>query len=530
MTTPPEGRHPVEGEAFTPTGPTPDGPNLTRRTLTGFSWTFAATLAGLVAQLAYTSVINRLLPPDTFGLVASAQAVLIGGQFLSELGVGRAVVQKTHLDVADQRTAFTSSLLLGAALTGGLVLAAPLVGVLFDEPDVVGVTRGLALLLLANAIGITATSVLRRELRFKAVALLDLGSFAVGYLVIGIGAAVAGFGVWSLVAAAVSKAAIEGVGSLVLARHPMRPLLARRSLAEMYAFGSQVSIVGAVEYVSGQLPVAAVGRLRGQAALGQFSRAAYLVDLPFIQISNALTDVLFPAVARIKAERVRVRVAYMTSLRVTAALLLPTAAGAAVASDELVAVVLGDQWERAAAVLPLLAAHATLMMLVHYAAIVCEALAVLWQKLVIQVATFAVLAAGFVVVRDDGLEAFAVVMVIAQVVRLIGYWALMARQLGLPAASQPAALLAPAVTAALTAGAIAGWTAVGGRLGLPTALVLMLQIVVGGAVLAWGFWYGPLRRIRDELVERLELADAGGGRTMRTVLAVLRVGRAEPQI
>ena len=154
-------------------------PNLTRRTLGGFSWSVGGRVLGLVAQIAYTSVMARLLTPELFGIMASAQVVLLAGQILAELGIGRALVQADELSTEQVRAAFTASVGLGVVLTGVLVLAAPAVGLLFDDPAVTSVTRVMATVLIFITLGLTAEAMLLRSMRFKQVALLELGAFVI---------------------------------------------------------------------------------------------------------------------------------------------------------------------------------------------------------------------------------------------------------------------------------------------------------------------------------------------------------------
>lgn len=484
-----------------------DEENLTSRVLGGAAWSVGLRVLGILAQVAYTSVMARLLTPAAFGLVASAQVVLLAGQLAAELGIGRAIVQTDELSPRTVRAGFTSSVLLGAALTAVVLLAAPAVAALFDDPGVEPVTRALSVVLLLNTLGVTADALLVRDLRIREVSLLDLGAFVVGYLVVGIGSAIAGAGVYSLVAAAVAKALLFSVGAIALARHGLRPLFAWREVRGLYAFGSQVSLIGVLEYLTVVAPPTAIGRLLGPAALGQFTQGNRILELPFVNLSQALSDVLFPAVSRIKAERARVSGAYLTAIGVTGALMIPVAAGVAGASDELVRVLLGEQWDRAARILPLLAVYATAQLLTYYAATTCEALGVLRPKLAIQTGSLALLVVGFAVVGADApLVALVSVLPAVAVTRMLAYWIVMARTLSLGALAQPAALSGPLVTAALVAAALAGIGWAGADRGIAVGVLLPLQVATGAALLAWALFLGPLRPVRADVVRRLEHA------------------------
>ncbi|MBA2316202.1 MAG: oligosaccharide flippase family protein [Euzebyales bacterium] len=200
--------------------------NLTSRTLGAFKWTYGSYAASAVVQIGYTAAMARLLVPEDFGLVAMAALFLRFGGYFAQMGVGQALIQKAELDDEDIRTGFTSSVLLGAGMSAVFFAGAPAAALLFDSARVVPVAQVLALSFLLQGAGITAESLLRRQLRFKTLALVEVVSSVLGYMAVGLAFAVAGAGVWSLVAAGLAQAALASLIAMALMRHPMRPLLA----------------------------------------------------------------------------------------------------------------------------------------------------------------------------------------------------------------------------------------------------------------------------------------------------------------
>lgn len=501
---------------------------LGRRTLSGISWTYAGTVAGVVLQVIYTAVMGRLLSPEDFGLLAMAGVVLRFGSYFAQMGVGSALVQKPDLTERDIRSGFTTSILLGCVAAFAIVVAAPLAGRLFTE-DVVPVVRVMSVSFVLESSRITSRSILRRALKFRSLAVIDISTHAVSFLVIGIGMALAGAGVWSLVGATLSQVAFASVLQYVVVRHRVRPLLAWTEMKSLYGFGGRVSVISFLEFLGINLDVLAIGRYAGTAPLGHYNRAFMLVSLPFERFMTAVSTVLFPAVSRIQDDRARVRRAYTVTTQAASALLLPTAAGIAIASPQLVRVVLGPQWDLTAEVLPVLALAAAVGFLTHFAGVVAEALAALNRKIVIQVCYLIVLGAGIAVVvwRDGALIHYAAVVLAAQLLRHAAYAWLATSLIKLEPADHRRVYIGPLVTAAVVGVALYGVTYLVTGADLPDLAAFAIQLATGAIIWAIAFWWGPLAGTRRAMWGRLVAAGVAGDDSSfgRLVGMMLRWGR-----
>lgn len=482
------------------------GASLTAQTLAGLRWTTFATVLSAALQVAFAAIMGRLLEPAAFGLVAASGIVLRFGQYFARMGVSEALVQKPKLTDEDMRAGFASGVGLGAAVLAVVLLAAPFAAGLLNEPDVVPVLRAMGLaLVLVGAAGVS-NALLRRELRFRDLAVRDLASYVVGYFGVGLTLALLGAGVWALVGAALSQALLALVLSYRAAPHPVRPTLHGPSYRALYGFGSRVSVIGFLEFLGSNLDTFAVGRYAGVAALGQYNRAYLLTSMPMYHAQTALSKVLFPGLSRIQADVARMRRAYLSAFGVAAVALVPVCVGMAVAAREIVLVVLGPQWEPAIAILPFLAAAVTLNMLNHFAGVTCQARGELNAKLRLQVAHVVALVGFLALAVGRGSAAYAAALAAAEFVRFVLYAALMrrafdVRPFDLAVRLGPALLAAGAVAAAIALGRLALL-----GLGAPLPVVLVAEIVLGGVTLVAAFRLGPLRVVRDDLRARVEQA------------------------
>ena len=401
--------------------------SLTRRTAVGVASNTTATLLTALFQVVYTALMARLLTPREFGLVAMANVVIGLTSQLSRFGVGPALIQYARLDEAMIRTATTIAWAFGAAGTLMILGLSPVAGWFFDEPAVVPVLMALAVAISIAAVALVPEALLRRALRFQWLAGIDVASFAIGYLGVGIVAALMGAGVWSLVAATLSQAVVKTLALLLVERRGLRPGWTSTAARQVASFGSQVTVIGLLQYGLASLPTLFVGRFLGTGPLGQFNRADLVIRLPLERLTSTLSRVLFPALATVNREPSRFLSGYSIATAATAALIVPASCFVALLARPIVAILLGPGWDQAASVLPLLAAAAGLAYLTHFAGVALEALGRLRGKLVSELVASLLLLAGLVTFIDTGLSSVATVILTVEAVRFGAQFVLLAR-------------------------------------------------------------------------------------------------------
>jgi lipopolysaccharide exporter len=499
----------------------------TRTTVHGLKWTYAAFVASALLQVIHTAVMGRLLAPADFGLVAMAAVFLRLGGYFANMGIGQALIQRPSIDERTIRAAFTSALGLGALFAALLVLAAPLAERIFQTPDVVPIIRWMSLSFLLGGAGVTANSLLQRRLRFRLAAGVEVLSFAVGYMGVGITSALLGAGVWSLVLAALAQPAVATAAAYALAPHPLRPCLAVRELKALYSFGGKVTVISLLEFSSATVDTLFIGRALGPSPLGQYNRAQLLVSLPLDRLMRGLSQVLFPTFSRIQEDRPRVRRAYRSAVGFSAALILPVAAGIAAAADELVRVVLGTQWDAAAALVPVLTVPAAAGLMVLLAAIICEATATLNPKLLVQGTHLMVLIGLLALAGGRGLMAYAVAVAVAGLGRFLAYVVLMRRVIELPVLAHLRIFLPGAVTALAVGAALHGLSLARAALDVGALPALGAQVAAGAVLLGVSLTYGPLagtRRDAHDWLGRAGMLD-GAAAPVRLLERILTLGR-----
>ncbi|GLZ46962.1 lipopolysaccharide biosynthesis protein [Actinomycetospora sp. NBRC 106375] len=500
--------------------------NMTASAASGLSWSVLSIAALVVANLAYTATVSRLLDPADFGLVAMANLVVLFGQYFARMGLASALVQKPELTDEEIRAASTAGFVIGVVCFGLVWLLAPAVAVLFHTPEVTPVLRGLGASFLFMGWSMTGLGLLRRELRFRALSVISVGGYVVGYLVVGIGLALLGAGVWSLVAAIVASTLIQAVWQFALRPHPLRPVLGWRHYRAVCGYGTRLSIAHVLDYIGSNLDTFTVARIASTATLGQYSRAYYLVFQPLGNyMSAALTNVVFTTLSRVQGNVERLRRGYLSVMSLGALLVFPLSAGMAVAAPELIEAVLGPQWGAAVGLVPWFALAGACHVASQLSQSLAEARAELNRSVAVQVGYLVVLAALIVLAlqftsREVWLISAAVA--VAELLRYLGYLVLARSVLDLRAAQVSQAHV-PAIFAGVgvaLAVAAARWVLTGA----PVLAVLAAEIAVGAIALVLCIRVCPATAVRAELWFRLESADLLGppdGRRRRVASLVV---------
>ena len=524
-------RRPQDTEEATASG-TRGLPNLTAQTASGLSWSYLSVVVLVVANLLYTATISRLLDPVAFGFMAMANLVVLFTQFFARMGLASALVQKADLSNEEIRAASTAGFVLGAACLAVAWVLAPLISGLFRAPALTPILRTVSLSFMFVGWSMTGLGLLRRELRFRELSMITMGTYVLGYLVVGVGLALLGAGVWSLVAAGLVAVATRAVWQYAVLPHPVRPVLRWAPYRTVCGYGMRLAGAHLMDYVGGNLDTFTVARVASTAVVGQYSRAYYLVFAPLVSyVSQALTSVLFSSLSRIQDDKARLRRAYLSVLSLGCLVLFPLCAGMAVAAREVVLVVLGPQWTLAIGLVPWFAFAGGCHVASQVSQSLAEARAELNRSLAVQVSYLLALgvlllvALGF---RARGIWVIGAAVAGAELLRYLGYLGLMRKILGLTAARVaqshvPAAFTSAAAVLAIVAvqHVLADRTPV---LGLFAA-----ELAAGALALALCIRFGPMPGARRDL--RLRLAAAGllgaaGG--LRWRLALLILGPLDP--
>ena len=326
--------------------PTKPPTDYRRKVLSSLAWQGSAQLVGQVISWASTILVIRLLDPEDYGLMSMATLFVSFVLMLSDLGIGAAIVQAEELDEEDLRTVQGLVLCFNGVGLAATLLGSSLVASFFDEPGLVGILNALSVNFVLLALYVLPSSRLIRDLRFDRKAKVDLLTL-VASAATSLAFAWNGFGVWSLVAGTLMTHFTRAVGYNWMVRDPVRPKFSFARGRRFIAFGSVIVLDRLLWFLYSNMDITIAGKLLGTELLGFYSVALTLAAIPLDKIVPVLTQVAFPAIARIQNDPERVRRNMLRAIRYGNLVFLPVFWGMAWVGADALPLFLGAQWERA---------------------------------------------------------------------------------------------------------------------------------------------------------------------------------------
>ncbi|WP_261164877.1 lipopolysaccharide biosynthesis protein [Microbacterium sp. Marseille-Q6965] len=425
---------------------------LAGKAATSAAWTMTQQWAVRIFGFLTVAVLARLLTPEDFGLVALAGSLLPLVHTLADLGFSTYLVQAADPRPRTFRTAFWYAAAVGLALSAALALAAPAIAAVLQEPAAADVIRALAPAAFIVSLNAVPMAILRRELRFRAIAIQSVAAGVAGQAV-AIVLAFAGWGVWALVWQTLVYQVIVMVMAWTAAR--WRPGLgfSWREFREMLHFGSKVIAADLVGQGRVWLENAIVLLFLGVQGLGYLNVAQRLVTIAYELTANAVQPVSVVLFARIRDAADRLAAGYIRVQGVAHALVVPVMVGIAVSGAHLFPLVFGEQWD--ASVVPgaiYAVAGAFALSGMDRGLLSGVGRPGVWLAYVVVVDAVTVVTTWFV--APHGLAAVATGFLAVAIAATATRWIIVSRVLGIPwwTAASPLARTLPAVAAALAAG------------------------------------------------------------------------------
>lgn len=326
--------------------------NLNRKTIKGLLTMSVSSGVVFIIQIITTTILARIFTPTQFGIVSAVTIITSYTDIFWRIGIGPAIVQKKDLNSDDINTGFTTSVIFGTIATILVVLfSSSLIKIINIENSLV--LNVIALSFIINSFGVVPLSILQREMHFTAILKKDVLCsivYAITALILG----VFGFGVWALVIALLIRYIINTIFALYSCPSKARFGFKIRSFKSMIKFGFGFSISQFLSVTTNQSDYFVVSNKMGSYALGIYSKAYQLMTVPANLFGQVLDQVFFPAMSKIQNNDQRLSDIYILSSALLALVYFPVGVCIYLFSDEIILILLGSEWLKAAAPLKVL--------------------------------------------------------------------------------------------------------------------------------------------------------------------------------
>jgi len=315
-----------------------------------------ATAVRAALQFVQLGLVARALDPSDYGLMSVVGVVLGFASLFADGGLNAAFVQRLQVTDDERSSLFWSGIAIATTVAIATAACAPLVSWVFRERQLAKLVTVCALVFLCQAPGLQLRAAAEKELRFGALAIVDVGAALAG-ATLAVVLAYSGAGAFALAFGAVGTALVGTVLAWIAIADGWRPKLHFRwaDTKPFRRFGGTSVANAVVNQVNLSIDLVLGARLLTPSALGLFSVPRNFVLQLQSLVNPVITRVGFPLISAVQSDRTQVKALYLESVSLSAAVNAPIYATIAVLANDLVVVGLGESWGEAGALLSVLA-------------------------------------------------------------------------------------------------------------------------------------------------------------------------------
>lgn len=296
---------------------------LKNRSLKSLAFLFAQSGYSAVLGLITNIIITLLAAKEIFGIYATTLSTLAIFNYISDIGLAGALIQKKQVQERDLATVFTvqqiiiaSLVLIGFSVTSYLKTT-------YNLPSE-GVYLYWAILagFFISSLKTIPSILLERSVKFDSIVKVQIIEQTLFYVIVSIGV-IMGYQLYSFAVAVLVRAL---VGTSIMYRlSPWKPNLSLHlpSLKELLGFGLPFQANSFLALIKDELMVIFLGRALGLASLGEIVWAKKWAEAPIRIIMDNVSKILFPLLSRLQEDGDKLKKTVRTTMWLQTLILAP---------------------------------------------------------------------------------------------------------------------------------------------------------------------------------------------------------------
>jgi|LSQX01.3.fsa_nt_gb O-antigen/teichoic acid export membrane protein len=316
--------------------------NVKKEASSGIKWNFIGQIGHNTTQFIVSIFLARLLMPEEFGLVGMMTIFMAIANVFIDSGFSVAIIQKKNPSIEDVSTVFFFNIIISVSFYLLFFFSSGLIAQFYNEPELARLTRVISLVFLINSFGTIQATLLRKELKFKQLNLINLLSVILSSL-LAIFMAFKGFGVYSIVTQSISYAFLTNALYWYFSIWRPKLIFSIKSFKELFGFGSKLLVASLLDRIYSSIDSLIIGRVFSAAQLGFFTRARATRDIPAQTFAGVLGSVVLPIFSKIDNDE-DLRNYHLKFLSLVSYLVFPIMVGMFVVAKPVILVLYGEKW------------------------------------------------------------------------------------------------------------------------------------------------------------------------------------------
>jgi O-antigen/teichoic acid export membrane protein len=322
----------------------PDQQSLATKAVRSGAWIYGRNIVTSLINLGVMAVLARQLTPADFGLVALASVLLRFVVILSEGGIGEYIISDNQ-EGRERRVqaAFWLNLTLsiGIILIGLFVL--PWIARFYDEPNLGIVIILLGVRYLFAQVTIVPHSLVRKDLRYNKLVVID-SVIEITSSLFSVILALTGWGALSLVIPGVVLEPLRTLWFMYTAQWIPRLPLRISEWRGVFRYSSKVIVGSLATTIGAEGDTLVIGKTLGSQSLGLYNLAWTNANMVHRKLVSPISNIALPAFSSIAQSKERTKDALHRMVRIISTTSYPLLVGLFVVADLFIITIYGPQW------------------------------------------------------------------------------------------------------------------------------------------------------------------------------------------
>ena len=321
--------------------------NLNNKVVSATKWSGVTELAAKLVAPITTMALARILTPDAFGVLVTAQMVISFAEVFTDAGFHKYIVQHEFADDADKykstTVAFWSNFIFSLAVWLLIILFSADIANLVGCPG-----HGLVISVSSVCIPLTAFSSIqmalyKRNFDFKKLFWVRIVGVLIP-LIITIPLALATHSYWALIIGMIALNLSNAVLLTVKSEWQPRLYYDIQRFKDMFSFSFWSMAESVSIWLTGYIDIFIIGTVLSQHYVGLYRTSMSTVGQITSIITAATTPVLFSSLSRLQNNDEEFKRMFFRFQKLVGILVLPVGMGIFLFRDFITSILLGEQW------------------------------------------------------------------------------------------------------------------------------------------------------------------------------------------
>ena len=392
--------------------------DVAKKTKSSLYWNISLKIPYEIFKFAMSIATARILDPSDFGIVSVATFAIYYSNSFTNFGFNQALVQRKEITDGHINTVFTFDLIVSILFTILIFISAGTIAEFFNSPESKNVIRVLSVVFIFTALHDLPYVLMRREIEFKVIAIVDMAR-EVSMSIITLILAYSGFKYWAIVWGLLVPLFFAMLYLIYKLNRTLKLSYHHASLVELFNFSIWSFANMQVSFISNRIDRIVIGKALNVTSLGIYEKAKGLIQMPSHSIVENITTVLFSSFSRAQDNKDEIKKIFNKGLIIISALNFPIFFGIYSIAPHFVLVLLGEKWE------PMILPFQILAISGIFASLngLLSALAIStghYKQYVLRFsASTCILVMGVILVANSGIEAVAAILILYTLILFI---------------------------------------------------------------------------------------------------------------